>query len=322
MSKAEQSLWTLESCWNDTLAIKKKPQERRDHIWAGEIGMPFYDRYLKMSGIQPTEPLEDRVLRKMSAGIWFEKQIEYILQTIGILKEAQTRVEIPATDKTLKVTGKIDQLAGGITDWNEARNRVKTYKFPEFIEAICMKLIEGFEKKYPKGLEEVLYEIKSVNSQVFWAKKDYLEEAYPHHRFQLYTYLKATKKEKGRILYISKDDLTIKEFLVMNPHPKLEEEWQKDVEQMTYYWKNQIEPPKPEFVVFDKRKKLRFQHNKEKCIIQGCWTENWMVKWSQYFSMVTGCETEEEWMEKIKPDIRDRNIILKDAYKVKLEGKK
>ena len=311
--------WTLQEIWNDTLAIKKKPQEKRDHIWAGEIGMPFYDRYLKMSGIQPTEPLEDRVLRKMSAGIWFEKQIEYILQTIGILKEAQTRIEIPATDKTLKITGKIDQLAGGITDWNEARTRVKEYNFPEFIEAICMKIIDEFEKKHPKGLEEIVYEIKSVNSQVFWAKKDYLEEAYPHHVFQLYTYLKALGKPKGRILYISKDDLTLKEFLVMCPNPKIEKLWQEDIKQMTHYWNSQIEPPKPEDIVFDKRKKLRFQHNKEKCVIVGCWTENWMVKWSQYFSMITGCETEEEWMGKIKGEISEKNTALKDAYKVKKE---
>lgn len=319
MSKEQN--WSLETIWNDTLAIKTRPIEKRTHIWSSEIGKHPYERYLKMMGNKPTKPLEDRVLRKFSAGIWFEDQIVYILKTMGILTMTNERVVINATDDMLEVSGKPDIVAGGISDWTKARIRVKKAEFSDFVEAVSMKLIDEFEKKYPGGLEEYIIEIKTVNSQVFWSKKDYLQEAYPHHVMQLYTYMKAMNKPKGRLMYISKDDLTIKEFEFNYPDKDLEKLWNDDVKLMTKYIKDGQEPEKPDNVIFDKRTKLRFQHNKVKHVIIGCWKDNWEVKWSPYLDIITGFKKEEDWLDSIKPEIKIKNEVIKDEFKANLEDK-
>lgn len=314
----KQAPWSIEDIWNQAITQKQRPLKVRDYIYAGDIGKNFYERYLKMSATEPDKPFDDRVLRKFSAGLWFEDQIGYVFKTIGILKESQEPIEIPETLTHLRISGRLDFVAGGVTDWNEAKQRVLDAKFPEFIETTSLGLISHFKDRYPNGLEDVVIEVKSVNSQVFWAKKDYLNEAYPHHVMQLYTYLKAKNIHKGIILYISKDDLTIKEMVVLRDDPELEEKWLEDVEQMSYYWRKQIEPPKPQFVVFDKRKKLTFQYKKEKYTIIGCYTENWEVKWSNYFHQLTECKDEDEWLSQINPIISEKNAELKEAVKAKL----
>jgi hypothetical protein len=309
------NLWSIKDIWNDTITQKQRELKVRNYIWAGDIGKNFYDRYLKMNAVPPDTPIDYRVLRKFSAGIWFEEQIGYILKTIGILKSKQEWIEIPENEECLRITGKLDYIAGGLSNWNEARERVTKAEFPNFIEQISYKLIDYFERQYPVGLIEKIVEVKSVNSQVFWEKKDYLNEAYPHHELQLFTYLRALKKPLGTIFYISKDDLTVEEFVVELNNKELEEKWLKDVKQMTKFWREKQEPPKPEEMVYDPRKKLIFQFNKEKQKIQGCYVENWQVKWSDYFKRITGCQTEDEWIDKIKPIIASKNEELKVDYK-------
>lgn len=310
--------WRLDAIWNDSLKAQQRELKERQHINAGEIGKNHYERYLKMRAVPPSNPLEDRVLRKFSAGIWFEEQIGYVLKMVGILKSSQETIRLEETPDTLAITGRLDFHAGGLSDWNEARARVQAANFPDFIRDVSLKLIEQFEKNYPQGLSDVIYEVKSVNSQVFWAKKDYLEEAYPHHVMQLYTYLKAKNLPEGRVFYISKDDLTVKEIVVKYPDVKLEEKWLLDVVAMTNFIRGNIEPPKPESVIFDKRSKLRFQYKKQKYVIEGCYTDNWEIKWSAYFSLITGCKTEDEWWAKIQPTVKDKNDELKAEFISKL----
>jgi hypothetical protein len=220
-----------------------------------------------MHGIAPDKPFDERTLRKFSAGIWFEQQIGYILARIGILKVDQDWIAIPGDEDHLKVTGRLDFVAGGLSDWKLARDRVANAGFPDFIANVSYNLIDHFEKEYPKGLREKVIEVKSVNSQVFWNKKDYLEKAYPHHVMQLYTYLKAKKIKDGTILYISKDDLTIKECHYQYPDKNLELLWDTDVRTMTKHYQQKIEPPKPDPIVFDDRKKLRFQKDKKPIVL-------------------------------------------------------
>lgn len=312
--------WGLQAIWNDSVAQKARPPRARDYIWAGDIGKSFYERYLKMQGKPPDKPKEDRVLRKFSAGLWFEHGIEEVLETIGILKSSQQWLEIPETQDTLRVTGKLDFLAGGIANWAEARQRVMDKKYPEFIENVSIGLIDHFEKEYPNGLEEIVIEVKSVNSQVFWAKKDYLSEAYPHHEMQLYTYLKALNKPKGTIVYISKDDLTIQEMGVVYPSAALERRWQEDVRAMTTYWREKQEPPKPESLVFSKKNKIRFQLNKKKVEIRGAWIKNWEVGWSDYFETITGMENVEAWEKLVETEARRRNNLIKEEYLAKVKN--
>ena len=311
--------FSLESIWNDTLAKPKRLPKERDYIYASEMGKPFYERWLSMKGTTPSNPLEARVLRKMATGLWFEDMIGYILEQIGILQEKQFEAKMPETKDLIAVSGRGDYIAGGISNWNEARERVKNAHFPEFVEEVSLKLVDYFEQKHPKGLMSIPYEIKSVNSQVFWAKKDYLEEAYPHHTLQLYTYLKALdlKGEKyplGRLMYISKDDLTIKEMDINYPDERLEKIWNDDRQQMSDYWLKQEQPPLPDMIVFDKRGKINFQVNKIKYQIIGCYKDNWMVKWSQYLTEMTGFKTEDDWLDALKPELKLKNDDIKEKY--------
>lgn len=305
--------WSICGVWNDSLVKEQKELKARTHIHAGEIGKSFYERWQKMQGVQYTEGFDDRTLRKFAAGNIFEDLIGFVLKRIGILVDSQGRVEIPESDKHLKVTGYLDYVAGGVSDWKEARDRVASEGFPEAVEKIALNLIDYFEEKYPKGLEEIVYEIKSVNSQVFWAKKEYLEEAYPHHVMQLYTYLKGLNKPKGRILYISKDDMTLVEIPIVYPTPRLEKIWSDDVEQMTKYIRDGKEPPTPDWIVYDKRKKIRFQKNKKKYIINGCYVKNWEIDWSPYFSLITDLP-KDKWELECRRLCKVENDKIKEEY--------
>ena len=160
---------------------------------------------------------------------------------------------------------------------------------------------------------------------LFWAKKDYLQDAYPWHRLQCYAYLRATGIPEGRIFYISKDDLTVAEFSLKLDDPELNRRYEEDVTTMTKYIQDKVEPPKPEDIVFDPRKKLRFQHLTKKQVIQGCWVENWEIAWSNYISHITGIKGKTQadvvsaWKKKIAMTLRSKNDELKTKFKANLK---
>jgi len=306
----------LENLWNEILvAVKRdRPMVARTHIWATEISRNYFDRYHKMIGTPPTRKIEERVLRKFVAGDIFEELVGNYLSKIGLIESAQERIEIPETDKTLRVSGKIDYLAS-MPNWNHARKAVGVLdEESDVTKEILHKLIDQLSQKYPNGLPPTIFEIKTINSLVFWAKKNYLKEAYPSHVMQIYTYLKAKNLPEGRIVYLSKDDLTIKEMTVYQPDIDLEAKWQKDLEEMTYYIRTQTEPPKAPQVVFEPKGHKIFQKDNVKYKTNGVWKENWEVKFSPYFEMQTGFTSEEEWLNSLKPEIKKRNDELKQSF--------
>lgn len=311
----------LEQIWNEVLVAVKRNFKMipRQHIWATEIGRPYYDRYLKMLGTPPTRIIEERVLRKFAAGDIFEELVGQYLSKIGLIQSSQERIEIPADEKHLKVTGKIDYIAS-MPDWYQARKAVdgleqkNEYDETDITKQILHKLIDELNAKYPKGLPPTIFEIKTINSMVFWAKKHYLKEAYPHHVMQLYTYLKAKNLPEGRIVYLSKDDLTIKEMTVFCPDPILEEKWNTDVTEMSKYLREKTVPPMPDEIVFDPNGRKIFQKSNVKYKTEGVWKENWEVKFSSYFELITGTPNEEEWINALKPEMKKRNDKLKEEY--------
>jgi hypothetical protein len=100
------------------------------------------------------------------------------------------------------------------------------------------------------------------------------------------------------------------------PDPEIEQAWKEDREKMSHYILNKEEPPLPEMIVFDKHSKIRFQLNKEKYVIEGCWKENWMVKWSMYFEQMTGFDNEDDWVDSLKPKMKELNDAIKEQYKI------
>lgn len=308
----------LEDIWNDiTVAVKRgRPQKPRQHIYASEIGRNHFDRYHKMIGTPPTREIDDRVLRKFTAGEVFEELIGDYLSMIGLIKSSQEYVEFPETDETLRVSGRIDYIAS-MPDWKKAREAIgngQDEEYSDITKEILHRLIDQLQEKYPEGIKDTLFEIKTINSLVFWAKKDYLTEAYPWHVMQIYSYLKYKELPEGRIVYISKDDLTVKEMTVTWPQPELDEYWLNDIKAMTRFIREGIEPDKPPQVVFDPRGKYRFQKNKIKYECKGVWKENWEVKFSPYFELITGYTDEKKWIDSLKPEINAKNKQLKEDY--------
>ncbi len=340
--------WRLEDVWNDALITERREIKPRDYIYASEIGKNYWERYHKMMGVPETNHFDARILRKFAAGDLFEEVVGMILRKCGILIAEQERVELPATDKHLRVSGRIDFHAGGISDWSEAKARIETEDYPDAMKNICHKIIAKFEKEYPAGLDNKIIEVKSVNSMLFWAKKDYLLDAYPWHKFQLLTYLIALQKH-GKIFYISKDDLTVKEF-DFEPTDELKEAYYKDLTEMTYYYTNKIVPPKPDAVIFDQRKTYSFAAKKElekvgtgkqvydlmkpyvtnlvevtsayKVKLQGAHEVNWEYERSCYRDMLTGTTNEDEWEDWYSDrsaEARDKDKARKEAFLNKLK---
>jgi len=322
--------WSVQEIWNEelTLGRKDKVLKQRDHIWASELGKGHYERYLKMNAIAPDFDYEERVLRKFEAGNFFERLIGFVLMSSGLLKFDNKWHQIPADDSHLAVSVKPDFIAGGKPDWDKVKNDIQTnllFDLMPNLARISRRMVETLSEKYPDGLKDLVYEIKSVNSTVFWAKKDYLSQAYPHHQLQCFAEMKATGLPEGRILYISKDDLTVAEFPLKLNNLSLNERYEEDVAKMTEYIKKGIEPAKPESVVFDPQKNLRFQYLKEKRVLEGCFVENWEIAWSNYISHITGiqgktqAEVVGKWKNSIAKELGDKNEELKEKFKANLK---
>ncbi|GAF67544.1 unnamed protein product, partial [marine sediment metagenome] len=234
---------------------------------------------------------------------------------------------IPADKDHLEVSVKPDFIAGANPNWAMVKQLMKDellFELMPNLGRIAEALVDHFSEKYPAGMKKILFEIKSINSQVFWSKKDYLQEAYPHHVMQTFAGMKATGLEEGHLFYISKDDLTVAEFAISLKSVALNERYEEDVRQMTKYIKEGIEPPKPPNVVFDERRKKAFQHLKKTYKLDGCFTPNWQIEWSNYITKITGVKGKdkkdvvEKWKSKIKGEMHDKNDELKAKFKEKL----
>ena len=307
--------WAVSDIWNQLLGLAKRyPPKVRDYISPSDIGKHYWFRYQKMMGVPETNPFEDRVLRIFAAGDEFHHLIRNVFRACGILLKAEEWSVIPATDKTLKVLGKYDIIAGGLANVEQAKKYCEEWNFSDFVAQRTIMMAEKLLKKYPVGMPKLLYEIKSINSMAFWNKKDYLQDAYPWHTLQCYAYLKAENLPEGRVLYVSKDDLMTAEFAVKHPDPELEKEFQKDLMAMTTYIKEKLEPSKPNYFNFNPMGKIRFQRNKEKYVIDGCWEISWEVSRSVYFTKLTGFKKVDEWELTLKDELKRKNDEIKQKY--------
>ena len=325
--------WSIQSVFHDFLKEgdrERKKIEPRTHIWATEVGKNHWERYMKMTGVQAKGDFSGRVLGKFFMGELIERSLAIVLVMIGVLKIDNEHITIPETKDMLSVTGYIDFVVGGKPKpWSEIeKDPITELIFSKQLfgqyKPFAKKIHEKILKEHENGLKSLVYEIKSVNSQLFWAKKDYLQEAYKFHMFQNLTYLRATKIEQGRVLYVSKDDHVMQEFPIYLKNEKMNEEWEEDVKKMTYYIRNKIEPPKPEMVIFDERKKINFTHNKKKYYITGSYTDNWEIKWSNYITQM-GYKNVDDYTKQAHTIVLKKNNEIKDAFRKEkglIKGKK
>src|SRR6185295_14623479 len=119
--------------WNQSLTVRQeRPLVPRDYVWASEIGGSMIDRYLKMQGVQPSNAPNLRSLRKFQAGDIWEWLCALVLKRAGILIEAQTKLSYQYPG-LLRVSGKLDFLAGGQPDWGKARREMSSLGLPEML---------------------------------------------------------------------------------------------------------------------------------------------------------------------------------------------
>ena len=328
--RLEQMKWSIQGLWNQIGEGSVYPPKERDYISPSDLGKDYWGRYQKMTGQTATNPYDQRTLRIFQAGNEFHNLVGNIFKALGIHVNTQDKPDehgrnqwsiVPETEDCLKTLGKYDNLVGGKPDLEQAEKQCKAMEFSEFATEKTLAIGKHILETNPEGLKPLIYEIKSINSMAFWNKKDYLSDAYPHHSLQLFNYLKANSIEEGRVLYVSKDDLMLAEFPVYLKDPKLEEIFNKDRKEMSYFIKNKIEPPKPEYIVQKDDAKIRFQYKKVKYALKGRYDYNWEVMRSTFFTKMTGFETVDEWKESCKGLLKDKNDEIKDKFKEGLDKK-
>ena len=148
--------WRMASVWTETIGNKpERPVQERSRIWASELGKPAIEIFLKMRGVEPTNPPNQRAKRKFVAGNFFERFVGYILQNAGILKEAQKWVgfEYP---NLLQVSGKIDFIAGGIPDYDGWKTKLTAAEQALAVDVTALvALVTSLQAQLGSGIDPV-----------------------------------------------------------------------------------------------------------------------------------------------------------------------
>jgi len=309
------SPWNLSSLWNTALhSVPSRVSQKRDYIYASELGGAYIDRYLKMHNIPMSNIPNDRSLRKFSAGHVFEWIVGMVLTMTGILKQKQLRGEVQLPG-LLKVSGRLDFIAGGPVDWNKAREEIKRVQdvfsvsvsdMPPIIFHAIEHILVSMEKQYKANpLKEVVFECKSVSS--FMSEKIEKTGAMSHHVLQCMHYLLANKMDEASLFYICKDDMIGQQFQIVN-NKEILKAYRDDVKQMTEYYnasnfKDPMKtlPPKEALINF----------------IDGVWRfeKNFKVEYSNYLEIIYGYATPEAYRMAWQYKIAGWNRVFKRAVK-------
>lgn len=265
--------WSVYGAWNEQLGTREnRAPYPRDYIWASEIGGSFVDRYLKMQGVPQTNPPNPRSLRKFVAGNIWEWIIGFVLRRAGVLIDCQEKLSYQYPD-LLKVTGKLDFLAGGQPDWEKAQAEVSSLGLPHELERASVAIVKHLQEAYGNApLKTVVIEVKSVGSYMF-GRYESTQQANPNHRGQIFHYLKAKDLDEGHIVYVSKDDCRMIECGIYNPSTA-ESEYKADIGRMTGFYNSGEQPPLAPEVLFDE--------------VFLSFRTNWHIEYSGYLTKLYG----------------------------------
>jgi len=293
---------TLAQIWNESLERKDRPVEPRARLWASELGGSMIDRWHKLKGTQYTNPPNSRAMRKFMAGDIWEWIIKTVLIRAGIPFQSQERVELNY-EGLLPITGKLDFVIGGAINYTEALERIEAEDMPDFIKNPAKAIIERFRDMYPDEIPEKILEIKSVGSYIF---ESIIANDNPlkHHLYQASVY-HLTKKLPTDIVYVCRDDCRLAQYNIDKIAPMIEAEIKKDLEQITKYYNDDIEPPKEELILWE----------------DGKFKTNWKIQYSNYLSMlysyedvdgkVKPIEAPDEYFEEFSPLVSSWNRVVK-----------
>jgi len=265
--------WEFARVWNESLTARaERPPRPRDYVWASEIGGSMIDRYLRMTGVQQSNPPNDRSLRKFQAADIWEWIVAFVLKRAGILVESQEKLRFQYPG-LLAAVGKLDHLAGGKPNWKRARKEVAAIGLPEIIQTASLAIIDQLEARYGDDpIRSVVIEVKSLSSFMF-ERYESTQKADPRHAGQIFHYLKAKPLPEGHIVYVCRDDCRIVELPIFNPS-EVEAVYRADLEQITHYCQNKIQPEKEKELLFDD---VTFKFR-----------TNWKVEYSGYLTRLYG----------------------------------
>lgn len=321
MDNTKSKTWSIQGIWNE-LVTEERKMEPREYVRGSEIGRSFLERYLKMKGVPFTNHFDSRILRVFDVGHIFEEDVMLrIFNLLGLVigTQDEVRVEIPGL---LPMVGHHDPRLGGKIDLEKVKENVNQPGVTEWMRARTLVLAEKLAKEYPNGLEDIITEMKTINSRAFWAHKNMDPETgffkgYPHHRLQCWGYLKGKNHPRGRLFYMSKDDLTLFETPVLLNDTKLEEEWMADIHGMTMVWEKGKEMKKvgqdmpvlgedgkyhlPAWLQEMVPENIVYNEDKEK------WELNWEIGRSNYLTLWTGFETTDAWEKANLKELRNKN---------------
>jgi len=318
--------WTMAGVWNAALVSKEdRPAQERSRVWASELGKPNIEIFLKMRGVQPTNPPNPRSKRKFEAGNMFEWIVGLVLKRAGILKENQKWVDYTYPG-LIQVTGKIDFIAGGVPDYEHYRANLEALELPEFFMTASQAIVEHFQKNYPDGLGDLFLEIKSCSSFMMDAMER-TQNASKNHRLQLFHYLKACNFPRGNIVYICRDDLRMLEIPVINStdNPEMasvESEYKEAIEQISAFYTAHKNTPLEKFLLKpDTSDELKWKWVQldglptlEPVIVWDKdlrkFSRNWGVEYSSYLTMLYGFESQKQFEDMVMPIVARWNRVL------------
>jgi hypothetical protein len=254
-SKDTPKGWNIKDFLSDLIGFSAETTPKaRSEIWASDLGLPMIDRYLQMKGIPYSNPATGKDLLAFFLGKQIETGLVEMLTSCGVAYEAQDKITIKEKD-CLPVVGRPDLILA-VDDWDavlagiddkivKTVDRHSNSRFDKQME--LRRLMKQWQKRYPQGLKKTVFEIKSINSAAFRYHRNEggLANAYPHHKLQLYTYMKGLGLEEGHLVYVAKDTGWMEE-VVVRPTESLKSAWLSDVRSMSeYYLHDQIPPLEP-----------------------------------------------------------------------------
>ena len=270
--------WTLHNVWNSALSEDFVLQPR-GHIWASELGKPYIDLWYKLRGQAYSNPPNDRSKRKFEAGNIWEWIVELILRRAGVIVSQQERCEWQYNG-LIKVTGKADFVAGGVPNWEDAKDGIESIGLPDFLATRSEKVIQYLMENYPEGLGVKPLEIKSVSAYMFEALEN-KGRALKIHRLQLFHYLISLNYTRGDIIYICRDDNRMMQIPVYRDDEDTEKEYKDWIDGFTKCFASETPPELEKCIVFDQ----------DMCKF----TKNNQVAWSGYLTMLYGIQDQAEF---------------------------
>jgi len=181
-------------------SVRDDESKEMTNWYVSKLGSCMRGHYLKRAGKEPDEPLEDRVYRIFSVGNQMEDWLVGLIMDHEDVDNAETQVRVE--DEDLDISGYADL-------------------------------------KIEQGDDERLYEIKTKNSNAFHYMRKKGEGAMRQHEMQLWTYLYLLDIEKGSIIYLSKDDLSILEYVIWRDDESLKDEVLSELELLNEAWEKQ-----------------------------------------------------------------------------------